>query len=60
MRIVAMRGRGGRSGEADTWHNVLEIGSTEYTNTITSVAKDNLVIYASTCDAESAEELRQG
>ena len=39
-----MRGRGGVSGEKDTWHNVLEIGSSVYTNTITSVQKDNYVL----------------
>ena len=28
----------------DSWSNILEIGSTEYSNTITSVAKDNYVL----------------
>ena len=42
--MCAYRGRGGRSGEVDSWHNVPEIGSSEYTNTITSVAKDNYLI----------------
>ena len=43
-RICSMRGRGGVSGEKDSWHNVLEIGPAEYTNTITSVQKDNYVL----------------
>ena len=42
--MCAFRGRGGQSGERDSWHNVLEPGSSEYTNTITSVLKDNYVI----------------
>ena len=44
VRIVSFRGRGGASGEKDSWHNVLELGSTDYTNTITSVQKDNYVL----------------
>lgn len=44
IRICAMRGRGGMSGEKDSWHNVLELGD-DITNTITSVHKDNLVLY---------------
>ena len=35
---------GGASGEKDSWHNVLEPGSDEYTNTITSVQKDNYLM----------------
>lgn len=38
-----MRGRGGVSGEKDSWHIVLEIGD-DVSNTITSVQKDNYVI----------------
>ena len=38
-----MRGRGGVSGEKDSWHIVLEIGE-EVSNTITSVQKDNYVL----------------
>ena len=37
-------GSGGVSGEKDSWHNVLEIGGTETSNTITSVQKDNYVL----------------
>ena len=39
-----MRGRGGVSGEKDSWHIVLEIGE-DIANTITSVQKDNYIIY---------------
>lgn len=60
LTMCAMRGRGGTSGTSDSWHNVLEIGSADYSNTITSVQKDNLLIYASIDNAQSAEELRQG
>lgn len=42
--MVAFRGRGGASGEKDSWHNVPEIGSDRYTSTITSVQKDNYVL----------------
>lgn len=38
-----MRGRGGVSGEKDSWHIVLEIGE-DISNTITSVQKDNYVL----------------
>ena len=38
-----MRGRGGVSGEKDSWHIILEIGD-EISNTITSVLKDNYVL----------------
>ena len=40
---VALRGRGGVSGEKDTWHLQLEIGN-EIGNTITSVQKDYLLM----------------
>ena len=42
IRICAMRGRGGNSGEKDSWHIILEFGY-DITNTITSVLKDNYV-----------------
>lgn len=42
-KICSMRGRGGTSGEKDSWHIVLEIGE-EISNTITSVQKDNYVL----------------
>lgn len=38
-----MRGRGGVSGEKDSWHIILEIGE-DISNTITSVQKDNYVL----------------
>lgn len=44
IRICAMRGRGGVSGEKDSWHIILEIGSGEFSNTVTSVLKDNYVL----------------
>lgn len=43
IRICAMRGRGGVSGEKDSWHIILEIGD-DISNTITSVLKDNYVL----------------
>jgi len=44
VRICSFRGRGGKSGKKDSWHNVLEIGEQGYSNTITSVQKDNYVL----------------
>lgn len=38
-----MRGRGGVSGEKDSWHIILEIGD-DISNTVTSVLKDNYVL----------------
>lgn len=38
-----MRGRGGVSGEKDSWHIILEIGD-DISNTVTSVQKDNYVL----------------
>ena len=43
VKICAMRGRGGISGEKDTWHIILEIGA-DVSNTVTSVLKDNYVL----------------
>ena len=43
IRICAMRGRGGVSGEKDSWHIILEIGD-DISNTVTSVLKDNYVL----------------
>lgn len=43
IRICAMRGCGGVSGEKDSWHIILEIGE-DISNTITSVLKDNYVL----------------
>jgi hypothetical protein len=39
VRISASRGRGGQR----PFHQVIELGSSQATNTITSVQKDNLV-----------------
>ena len=39
VRISASRGRGGQR----PFHQVIELGSSQVTNTITSVQKDNLV-----------------
>lgn len=46
MRILvcALRGRGGVSGAKDSWHLKLEIGGGQFTNTVTSVQKDNLIV----------------
>lgn len=44
VKICSFRGRGGQSGKKDSWHNILEIGSGLFTNTITSVQKDNYVL----------------
>lgn len=46
MRVIpaAMRGRGGVSGEKDSWHLVPEIREDGISNAITSVQKDYLVI----------------
>ena len=43
IKICAMRGRGGISGEKDSQHIVLEIGEA-VSNTVTSVLKDNYVL----------------
>ena len=43
VKICAMRGRGGGSGEKDSWHIILEIGE-DVSNTVTSVQKDNYVL----------------
>lgn len=42
--MVALRGRGGESGQKDSWHLRLEIGEENVSNTITSVQKDYLVL----------------
>lgn len=44
IRIIAFRGRGGQSGEKDSWHNVMEIGGMDCSNTVTSVQKDNYIL----------------
>ena len=42
--MVALRGRGGQSGEKDTWHLRLELGDEIVGNAITSVQKDYLLM----------------
>lgn len=45
------------SGEKDSWHNVLELGD-DITNTITSVHKDNLVLYEMATERLRNEDAR--
>jgi len=42
--MSALRGRGGESGSKDSWHLRLELGSSEFSNTIDSVQKDYLLV----------------
>lgn len=42
--MCALRGRGGRSGERDSWHLRLEIGEKDVSNTIDTVQKDYLLM----------------
>ena len=42
--MCALRGRGGVSGEKDSWHLRLELGESDVSNTIDSVLKDFLLI----------------
>jgi hypothetical protein len=55
MKVImcALRGRGGRSGERDSWHLRLEIGEKDVSNTIDTVQKDYLLmeIYERDCDS---------
>ena len=44
IRMCALRGRGGQSGQKDSWHIRLEIGDTEISNVIDSVQKDYMLI----------------
>lgn len=41
---AALRGRGGVSGEKDSWHLRLEIGEADVSNTIDTVQKDYLLV----------------
>ena len=47
--MVALRGRGGVSGEKDSWHLRLELGGDDISNTITSVQKDYLILEYEDC-----------
>lgn len=42
--MCALRGRGGQSGEKDSWHIRLELGDENVSNTIDSVQKDYLLM----------------
>lgn len=42
--MCALRGRGGQSGETDTWHLRLELRDEEISNTIDTVQKDYLLL----------------
>lgn len=44
LMMVALRGRGGESGEKDSWHLRLELGDEIVGNAITSVQKDYLLM----------------
>ena len=42
--MCALRGRGGASGEKDSWHLRLEIGERDVSNVIDTVQKDYLLL----------------
>lgn len=42
--MAALRGRGGASGQKDSWHLRLELGESDVSNTIDSVQKDYLLV----------------
>lgn len=44
VRTCALRGRGGVSGEKDSWHIRLEPGDSNVSNVIDSVQKDYLIL----------------
>lgn len=44
MICCALRGRGGVSGERDSWHLRLELGESDVSNTIDTVQKDYLLM----------------
>lgn len=58
--MCALRGRGGESGQKDSWHVRLELGESDVSNTIDSVKKDFMLIevYEDSADRQlaSAEE----
>lgn len=43
-RMCALRGRGGKPGEKDSWHLRLELGEEDVSNTIDSVQKDYMLV----------------
>lgn len=54
--MCALRGRGGESGQKDSWHVRLELGESDVSNTIDSVKKDSLLmeIYENSADRQPA------
>lgn len=46
MRVFscALRGRGGQSGEKDSWHIRLELGESDISNAVDTVQKDYLLL----------------
>lgn len=58
--MVALRGRGGESGEKDSWHLRLEIGEENVSNTITSVQKDYLLMEIYETEADERGMLVEG
>ena len=58
--MCALRGRGGRSGEKDSWHLRLEIGERDVSNTIDSVQKDYLLMEIYESEDDNRGVLVQG
>lgn len=58
IRMCALRGRGGESGQKDSWHVRLELGESDVSNTIDSVKKDSLLIeiYENSADTARMEQ----
>ena len=54
--MCALRGRGGRSGERDSWHLRLEIGEKDVSNTIDTVQKDYLLMEIYEWDSDSGQD----
>ena len=54
--MCALRGRGGRSGEKDSWHLRLEIGEKDVSNTIDTVQKDYLLMEIHEQDSDSRKD----
>ena len=44
IMMCALRGRGGASGEKNSWHLRLELGQEDVSNVIDSVQKDYLLL----------------
>lgn len=54
--MCALRGRGGRCGERDSWHLRLEIGEKYVSNTIDTVQKDYLLMEIYEQDSDSGQD----